>query len=91
MYCLMQHFQALVVSSPSYSSGGLAEIGLVSVFDATSLDPIASVEGEQEFGRFGFAVSVGAAGQLLVGCPRCGSAVGEVGRECASQDMNSIT
>ena len=63
------------MSSPSYSSGALAEIGLVSVFDATSFAPIASIEGEQEFGRFGFAISVGADGQLLIGCPRCGGEV----------------
>ena len=79
--CPCKNFQALVVSSPSYSSAALAEVGLVTVFDAASLEPIASVEGEQEFGRFGFAVSLGADGQLLVGCPRCGSAEAEVRRE----------
>ena len=62
------------MGSPSYSSGvDGAEIGLVSVYDAASLELIASIEGGQEFGRFGFALSVGADGQLLVGCPRCDS------------------
>ena len=74
------------MSSPSYSSGALAEIGLVSVFDATSFAPIASIEGEQEFGRFGFAISVGADGQLLIGCPRCGGEVRTLRREeCTSK------
>ena len=61
------------MGSPSHSSGDRAEIGLVSVYDAASFELIASIEGEQEFGRFGFALSVGADGQLLVGCPRCDS------------------
>ena len=66
------------MSSPSYSSGALTEIGLVTVYDTASFEVIASIEGEQEFGRFGFAVSVGSEGQLLIGCPRCGKAGGEV-------------
>ena len=61
------------MGSPSYSSGDRAEIGMVSVYDAASLELIASIEGEQEFGRFGFALSVDADGQILVGCPRCDS------------------
>lgn len=65
--------EALIVGSPSYSSGDRAEIGMVSVYDAASLELIASIEGEQEFGRFGFALSVDADGQILVGCPRCDS------------------
>ena len=51
---------------------------MVSVYDAASLELIASIEGEQEFGRFGFALSVGADGQLLLGCPRCDSGEIEV-------------
>ena len=47
-------FQVLVVGSPSYSPDGAAsETGLVSVFDAATLELVATVEGEQEFGRLG--------------------------------------